>query len=177
MNNEEYIEKLINEIKQFNKYLEIRAEILPNEEFCGKTVESATLDEIDKLKKFYESAISIIEYYSYTKRSTNYINQLSPLISYMLFLLSSNLTDYFAMLDNFMNKTQKYNEVLLDNKIKFNRALICSSILYDDYPEQNQFIQKLKSSIKHTPLTKEELDTISKFSDDDMYVWKHINLL
>ena len=105
MNNEEYIEKLINEIKQFNKYLEIRAEILPNEEFCGKTVESATLDEIDKLKKFYESAISIIEYYSYTKKSTDYINQLFPLISYMLFLLSSNLTDYFAMLDNFMNKT------------------------------------------------------------------------
>ena len=95
----------------------------------------------------------------------------------MLFLLSSNLTDYFAMLDNFMNKTQEYNEVLLDNKLKFNRALICSSILYDDYPEQNQFIQKLKSSIKHTPLTKEELDTISKFSDDDMYVWKYVNLL
>ena len=53
MNNEEYIEKLINEIKQFNNYLEIRAEILPNEEFCGRTVESATLDEIDKLKKHF----------------------------------------------------------------------------------------------------------------------------
>lgn len=177
MNNEEYVENLIKEIEAFNKYLEIRAGIVPNEEFSGKIVEDATVEELEKCKTLYKSATKIIDYYIYMKKGTDYINKLYNPTQSMLFLISGTLSSYIEMTNMFANKTTEYNEMLLDNNIKFNRAFISACLLYDDYPEQNSFIQKLNNNIKQNPFTKEEIDTIGKFSEDDTYIWKYVKLL
>lgn len=177
MNNEDYIKNLINEMMSFIAHLKIRAGIVPNEEFCVKVVENASPEEIEKFNYFYDNAIKIIDYYSLMKKSTNYINEFSDLIGTMLFLLGSNISNDFSLLDKFYDKVQEYNTVLLDNNMSFNRALISCSILYDDFPEQNEFIQKLKNSIVHLPLTNEELKTISKFSASTTQIWKCAKLL
>jgi len=177
MNNEEYIQNLITEIDTYNKYLEKRAGIMPNEEFSGNIVEDATDEELEKCKTLYKSATKIIDYYIYMKRDTDYINKLYDPTQYMLFLISGALNNYIEIINVFADKTTEYNEMLLDNNIKFNRTLISPSLLYDDYPEKNPFIQKLNNNIKQNPFTLEEIDTISKFSEDDTYVWKYIKLL
>lgn len=177
MCNEKYIENLIKKIETFNKYLEIRAGIIPNDEFPFKTVENATGEELKKCKTLYNSANKIIDYYSYMKKSTDYINKLYEPTQYMLHLIGEKLNNYIEMFNTFADKTIKYNEILLDNNIKFNRALISSSLIYDDTPEQSDFIQKLCISIKQQPFTQEEKETINKFNEETLYVWKFVKLL
>lgn len=177
MSNEEYIENLINEMNMFNQHLETRAGIQPNEEFLGKTVENASPSEIGKCLRLYDTAMNVIDYYIYMKKGTNCINKLYEPTQYMLFLIGNRLNDYCKMTDDYADKTIAYNEMLLDNSIEFNRALICSVLLLDDYPYENSFIQKVKKNIEHSPLRKDELELISKFSNEDIQIWKDDKLL
>ena len=177
MSNEEYIENLINEMNMFNQHLEIRAGIQPNEEFCGKTVENASPAEVAKCLRLYDTARNIINYYLYMKKATDCINKMYEPIQYMLFLIGDKLNNYCKMSDDYASQTIKYNEMLLDNNINFNRALICSVLLLDDFPNENQFIQKLKKNIEYLPLRQDELAVISKLSNVNMQIWKDDKLL
>lgn len=177
MSNEEYIENLINELNLFNQHLEIRAEIQPNKEFYGNTVKNASSAEMSQCRNLYDRAMSIIDYYLYMKKATDFINKIYEPIQYMLFLIGSYLNDYFRMSDNYASKTIEYNEMLLDNNLEFNRALISPVLLLDDFPNENSFIQKLKVNIEYSPLRQDELYDISKMSDVNIDIWKNDKLI
>lgn len=74
------------------------------------------------------------------------------------------------------NKIQKYYEILLENKVPFNRATIPCILLYADNPNENSLLEKLKENIKVKPITTEEKYTINQFGEDEDYIWKYVGL-
>lgn len=177
LNNEDYIKILMDNMSDFVDKLYVQVGINKDEEFIINTIENATPQDIEKFEYYYDTAIYIINYYINRKKCTNYINEFADFIGTMLFLLGGNIKNDFDLYDKFYDKIQEYNTMLLDNNIPFNRTIIPISILYDDFPENNQFIQKLKNNINQFSFTDEELNIIRNFNEDSKYIWENAKLI
>ena len=126
VNNEYYIKTLTDNMSDFVERLNI---LNVDKDLYPNTIENATAEEIEKFRYYYDNAINIVDYYINIKKSTNYINEFAEFIGNMLFLLGSNIENSAQLLDNFYDKVQEYNTMLLDNNMPFNRAIIPLSIL------------------------------------------------
>lgn len=171
--NEEYLENLDIKIDVYITFLKGIYDVMQNYEY--ETCYQIQYEEILNNKDNYDSLINeiqtVVDYYMQKNQYNKYIAILCCHISEMNFYY-----DECILINKLNNKIQKYYEILLENKVPFNRATIPCILLYADNPNENSLLEKLKENIKVKPITTEEKYTINQFGEDEDYIWKYVGL-
>lgn len=170
MKNEEYVIRLLDNIKRFNEILEKKAVV--DVAVNSKYIEIPITTDVKKCIEFYNSVMKTIKYYSSIATDTKYVNELYSSINYTMFMLGSGITNYVILLDDLTSEIESYYISLMENKVDFDRSAIPVNLLCDDKPEQNTFIQMVKQDILRRSLTKIEEEII--LNNDNISFWKEI---